>query len=86
MGMLNFDYSRKVKTKEEIKEEKIKELKYIINSNKEEMSDFKKEIKEITDPIRVNENVKKLRKAIDVRVDILSALKTKLNKLTRKEK
>jgi cell division protein FtsL len=50
------------------------------------MSDFKKEIKEITDPIRVNENVKKLRKAIDVRVDILSALKTKLNKLTRKEK
>ena len=86
MGMLNFDYSRKVKTKEEIKEEKIKELKYIINSNKEEMSDFKKEIKEITNPIRVNANVKKLRKAIDVRVDILSALKTKLNKLTRKEK
>jgi len=85
MGMLNSDYPR-VKTKEEIKEEKIKELKYIINSNKEEMSDFKKEIKEITDPIRVNENVKKLRKAIDVRVDILSALKTKLNKLTRKEK
>ena len=42
MGMLNFDYSRKVKTKEEIKEKKIKELKYIINSNKEEMSDFKK--------------------------------------------
>jgi len=85
MGMLNSDYPR-VKTKEEIKEEKIKELKHIINSNKEEMSDFKKEIKEITDPIRVNENVKKLRKAIDVRVDILSALKTKLNKLTRKEK
>jgi len=85
MGMLNFDYSRKVKTKEEIKEEKIKELKYIINSNKEEMSDFKKEIKEITNPIRVNANVKKLRKAIDVRVDILSALKTELKKLMEKK-
>ena len=85
MGMLNFDYSRKVKTKEEIKEKKIKELKYIINSNKEEMSDFKKEIKEITNPIRVNANVKKLRKAIDVRVDILSALKTKLKKLMEKK-
>ena len=84
MGMLNSDYPR-VKTKEEIKEEKIKELKYIINSNKEEMSDFKKEIKEITNPIRVNANVKKLRKAIDVRVDILSALKTKLKKLMEKK-
>tara|TARA_R100000656_G_scaffold79763_1_gene58593 strand:+ start:46 stop:300 length:255 start_codon:yes stop_codon:yes gene_type:complete len=84
MGMLNSDYPR-VKTKEEIKEEKIKELKYIINSNKEEMSDFKKEIKEITNPIRVNANVKKLRKAIDVRVDILSALKTELKKLMEKK-
>ena len=83
--MLNSDYPR-VKTKEEIKEGKIKETKHRIELIKNEIDELEDELKNFLTPNYLKDRIKNYKESISNDKIQLANEKKKLNKLTRKEK
>ena len=82
MGMLSLDSKPRVKTKEEIKEEKIKETKHRIELIKDEIDDLEDELKNFLTPNYLKDRIKNHKESISNDKIQLANEKKKLNKLT----
>ena len=84
MGMLNIDYPR-VKTKEERKQDRIKDVEYDINKLNYEVDDLEEELQNLLNPDFIKNKIEHYKKIIGRHKIKITNAKKKLNKLTRKE-
>jgi hypothetical protein len=82
MGMLSLDSKPRVKTKAEIKQEKIDNLENLIKWEAEDLEEVEIKLKNINDPKWIEKKKKEYKKIISKQTKKIDKLKVKLKNLT----